>query len=166
MGYGLKRGMWNGATTLYWQLSQGTVHSRLEEAFAIWGAGIGIRFESLLTANTNAHFRVAEADSTGWSPAIKKLSLKSGEPLGVVLHEVGHLLGLSHEQDRPDARDNYYSNMQAWHLQGAIDRGAKLQEYGAYDPGSIMLYPDTNYKPMTRPSAGDFAAARAVNGLG
>ena len=165
MGYGLKAGMWGGKTTLHWRLVQGTLPPKLEEAFAIWGTPLAIRFESVLVENSTVDFKVAAgASSTGWSPSLRQLGLKDGQPLGVLLHEIGHLLGLSHEQDRSDRRADFYSNMSAWHLEGAISRAANLREYGDYDAGSIMLYPDTNYKGMTSPSQGDFATARAING--
>lgn len=167
MGYGLKTGIWNGKKTFHWRLTEGALPPKLDEAFSGWGDALGLRFEQVLVENTTVDFKVkGGAGSTGWSPALRQLGLKDGEPLGVLLHEVGHLLGLSHEQDRADARDAFYAKQggASWHLEGAVSRAANLQDYGKYDAASIMLYPDTNYKGMTKPSAGDLEAAKGVNG--
>jgi astacin len=101
---------------------------------------------------------------------------------GAVIHEIGHAVGLFHEQTRED-RDTYirvnYANITAG-MTGNFDKAPTISDdIGAYDYGSIMHYSayafSTNGQPTieTIPagiaigqqsalSAGDIAGARAL----
>ena len=52
---------------------------------------------------------------------------------GVALHEVGHAVGLFHEQNRPDNRCSYLDQTGGLGQTGGV-------EVGVYDPSSIMNY--------------------------
>jgi len=190
MGYGLSPpGSWKGARTLTWfMLNDKPSPQFWERALDIWGQGLGITFQKTLTKD-GADFRVTVVtQGTAWTPSMKLMSLQNDDTLGVCLHEVGHLLGLQHEQDRPDQRATFYATY-AVNLREELLRTKKIQkpeqaetadtfvkraetnqankkllEYGAYDASSIMLYPDTNYLRAQTPSAGDFDTARKING--
>lgn len=175
MGYGVKPpGYWNGKKHLTWRQTEGKPHANMELAMAIWQKELGITF----TASTPGQLGnaisvdfvvVNEGSQSGWSPTLKKLSLKGKETLGAMLHEVGHLLGMSHEHDRAETRADWYKNHpgamgEKASFDGAVLRAANLQDYGAYDNDSIMQYPASKYEQMTAPSAGDIETAKAING--
>ena len=186
MGYGVNTSRytdrrWPGVIT--WKLASGaTGHKELDNALGIWATATGIRFSHIPSDNTaEADFVVASpAESTCWwnksdAPRVGKpmagkvgqLSLKSNATLGVVLHEIGHLLGLSHEHDRPDYRETYYKGKQgaeAFGLQTASNNETYLSKYGEHDAKSIMHYPESNYAAATTPSPGDIAAVKTING--
>ena len=167
MGYGAKVSPWNGRRVLTWRLTEGVLPSNLTRALDIWAAALGLTFERVLVDNASVDFRVKSDPSyPQWSPRMKLMLLKPESPLGIVLYEIGHLLGLSHEHDRPDRRDTYYGEARdPCGLEGATLRGANLQKYGERpDEDSIMMYPETHYAGATAPSAGDISAVRGVNG--
>jgi len=169
MGYGLKTGIWSGKKTLLWRASDDSPLGRLEEAFDIWEKKVGISFSKCIVANTTVDFTVKIGQGqSGWSQTLKQISLKNSGALGTALHEIGHLLGMSHEHDRPETRTKFYEPDTAkggFGLDGAKSREANLQTYGPVDTESIMQYPESSYAGKAEPSAGDIAAVKAINGL-
>jgi hypothetical protein len=185
MGYGVAQpGYWvhrknPKAKTLTWCYSMKGSHPKLPDQFKVWQAKAGVTFE-LVALPADADFVVAIPEGGGslsmWSFEKKTLFLKGKEAEGAILHEIGHLLGLSHEQDRPDARESWYEKNpgalgKATSLEGARIReeggkasGMKLVAYNDYDPASIMHYPASNYEGKKEPSPGDCITAKAING--
>lgn len=171
MGYGIKPpGYWNGKKFLSWRYASGGPHGFLQRALDIWQEKAGVTFTEAGATAGAVDFEVVNGGSTcQWSPSQNKLWLKGPESLGVVLHEIGHLLGMSHEHERPDARQAWYeANPGAFGTEESIRqagiRGANLQTYGANDVDSIMQYPQSKYANATAPSSGDIAAVKQING--
>ena len=171
MGYGVKPlGYWNGKKFLNWRMKTGNIHPKLEDAFDIWQGKVGLTFTRAGLAESSVDFEVVSDGSISqWSPSKKTLYLKGSETLGALLHEIGHLLGMSHEHDRPDVRDKWYdanpgSFGKTESIRQAATRGDKLQIYGEVDLDSIMQYPENKYKAATEPSQGDIDAVKQING--
>ncbi|KAJ9463673.1 Nematocyst expressed protein 6 [Diplonema papillatum] len=80
----------------------------------------------------------------GRSPfGVNDINLASGCTLGVVIHEIGHSMGLSHEQSRND-RDNFvtvdFTEIEPG-LEDNFDKtGSNGRDLGPYDYRSIMHY--------------------------
>lgn len=162
---------------------------RVTGAIAHWEANTAFRFPLRTNANA-AQFPnyVRFLDSGGcWSlvgmrGGRQDISLGAGCTLGSAIHEIGHAVGLWHEQSRED-RDlfvtinwqNIQAGMAAQFNQHIVDG----DDYGTYDYGSIMHYPRTAFSANgqdtivpTDPNAqigqrtglspGDIAAVRAM----
>lgn len=100
------------------------------------------------------------------------LHLAPFQNMGIAAHEIGHAIGLYHEQSRHD-RDNYvtvnYNNIQA-DAKGNFDKITKnYYNMGAFDFSSIMLYSSYDFAinssmpTMTKKDGSTFVGQR--NGL-
>ena len=161
---------------------------RVTKAIELWEANTNIRFIALTSENLNQfQDRVLFISGNGCYSYVgrqggeQELSLGQGCTLGNAIHEIGHTVGLWHEQSRED-RDLYvtinYQNIEPGtehNFNQQIDDG---DDIGDYDYGSVMHYPAWAFSINDQPtivakngapigqrdglSPGDIAAVAAI----
>lgn len=126
--------------------------SQITEAMDIWEDLTPIRF---LPATSSNPYKVSFVDSgscssgVGKNTTVVRVHCNSGQwATYEIVHEIGHLVGLIHEQNRHD-RDFYLDmdyNIYAvngksnWWQDGNVKIKPNTMDYGPYDEGSAMMY--------------------------
>ncbi len=150
--------------------------ARVHDAMTHWHMRTRIRFVTRSTEAAYVHIRPT-ADNVcnaniGRGGGLQFVNLGPNCPTGTVIHELGHTVGLWHEQSRADRDANVivqWGNIQPgmeFNFQTYLEQGFGGQDVGPYDIGSIMHYDawafSRNGAPtLTRRDGSTFNANRA-----
>jgi hypothetical protein len=168
--------------------------ARVWNAIAHWQEKTSIRFVQRTRSNARQYpnyiyFKPADGcwSYVGMRGGKQDIGLASGCGLGATIHEIGHAMGLWHEQGRED-RDRHvrihWDNIQSSHAHNFNQHISDGDDHGPYDYDSIMHYPATAFardhrRPTISPvdprkqigqrqglSAGDIATIQTLYGGG
>ncbi|MDQ0850539.1 hypothetical protein QFZ65_002477 [Arthrobacter sp. B3I9] len=176
---------WPGGHIPYEIASSMPNQQRITDAINHWHANTAIRFVARTTETDYVEFFEGDGcwSQVGHQGGKQQISLGSGCGTGNAIHEMGHTVGLWHEQSRED-RDNFvtiqWANIQSGMEHNFNQHIADGDDIGAYDYGSVMHYPANAFSKNGMPtivpvqagavigqrnglSAGDIAAIRVMH---
>jgi hypothetical protein len=166
-----------------------TIRAKVDQAIAHWQSRTPIRFVARTSETSWVSF-VPSGVGYAWANIGRQggrqtVNLVERNPVGVIVHEMGHTLGFWHEHTRPD-RDSYvtihWGNIRAG-MESNFSTLATGVKLGPYDIDSIMHYPSYEFSAngwatitrkngttypanYTALSAGDIAAVQQLYGTG
>lgn len=169
---------WKGGIVPYQIADNLPNPERVTEAISHWQVKTSIRF--VQRSNDNAsqypnyiYFQPANGcwSYVGMRGGKQDIGLASGCGLGATIHEIGHALGLWHEQSRED-RDRHiqihWSNIEPEREHNFNQHITDGDDVGAYDYDSIMHYGATAFSRNGQPTITTIPPGRPIgqrNGL-
>lgn len=186
---------WTGATIPY-QIEVDTPNiGDVRRAIALWMEKTGVKFVERTQQNAASYknfvsFQRGTDPNACYSQTLGMLGgqqyvqLVEGCAFGQILHEIGHVIGLNHEQNRSD-RDKFvnvlFRNITPRFVYAFVQQPAWEADLGAYDLDSIMHYEPMAFSCNGQPtivsksgtpvgqrthlSAGDIAAVKKIFNL-
>jgi len=141
---------WPGRTIPYEVDASLPVPQRVDGAIQHWETNTPIRFVKRTTENDYVSFEPGDGCSSqvGMQLGRQVITLGAECTQGNVIHEIGHTVGLWHEQSRED-RDHYieidFTNIDPDFIHNFDQHITDGDDIGSYDYGSIMHYPSNAF---------------------
>ena len=125
-------------------------------AMSEWEAVANVRFRPWVDEYTHVHFQNSTENNSDLGRGIGKRTINIFNwTRWIIVHEIGHVLGMYHEQGRPD-RDTFIT-IHDGNIGGGeehnFDKQSSAYDYGPYDFDSIMHYGQCAFSNCTCPAS-------------
>lgn len=158
---GRVNGLWPNNIVYYTIESSLPNQSRIHEAIKHWESKTHLKFKVRTSQSNYIYFRAGNGCSSyvGMQGGKQSINLADACHTGAVIHEIGHAVGLYHEQNRID-RDEYvkihYENItprMAFNFDSVLKGPHKAKDYtDEMDFESVMLYDSYAFSENGKPT--------------